>query len=61
MLYCQNFLSFFWRYIYLSLGISLSCSFLIVSELFCCDFFESFVILSEILLQLESPVASAAF
>ena len=31
--------------IYLSLGISLSYSFLTVSDLFCCEFFETFVIL----------------
>ena len=43
----------------LSLGISLSCSFVTVSELFCCEFFETFVILSAILLPIKSPVASA--
>ena len=54
---------------YLSLGISLAFSFVTVSELFCCEFFENFVILplydlataSAILLPIESPVASAAF
>ena len=46
---------------YLSLGISLSCSFVTVSELFCCEFCETFVILSAILLPIRSPVASAVF
>ena len=47
----NNVLYFFWIYIYiyiyiyLSLDISLSFSFVTVSELFCCDFFEAFVIL----------------
>ena len=45
--------------IYLSLGISLSCSFL--TELFCGDVCETFVILSAILLPVKSPVASAVF
>ena len=42
--------------IYLSLGISLSCLFVFVSELFC-EFCETFVILSRI----KSLVASAVF
>ena len=46
---------------YLSLGISLSCSFVTVSELFCCEFCETFVILSAILLPIRLPVASAVF
>ena len=46
---------------YLSLEISLSCSFVTVSELFCSKIFETFVILSAILLQIKSPVASAVF
>ena len=45
--------------IYLSLGSSLSCSFLTHSELFCCEVFETFVILSTILFPNKSPVASA--
>ena len=44
--------------IYLSLDISLSCSFVIVSELFCWKFFETSVILSAILLSIKSPAAS---
>ena len=47
--------------IYLSLGISLSFSFLIVSKLFCCESFETFVILLSILLLIKSPIASAVF
>ena len=47
--------------IYLSLGISLSCSFATVSELFCSKFFETFVILSRTLLPIRPPVASADF
>ena len=47
--------------IYLSSGISLSFLFVIVSKLFCCEFFEISVILSAILLPTKSPVASAVF
>ena len=47
--------------IYLSLGISLSFSFVTVSELFCCEFFETFVILLAILLPIKSQVASTVF
>ena len=47
--------------VYLSIGISLSCSFVIVSELFCSELLETFVILSTILLPIKSPVASAVF
>ena len=47
--------------IYFSLGISSSCPFVIVSELFCCELFETFVILLVILLPIKSPLASAAF
>ena len=47
--------------IYLSLGISLSCSFVTVSELFCCKVFEIFVIRSGILLPIKLPVVSAEF
>ena len=43
------------------LGISLSCSFLNVSELFFGECFETFVVLSEILLPIKSSVASAVF
>ena len=58
----------FWE-IYPSSGISLSCSFVTVSELFCCEFFETFVILpsydlataSAILLPIRSSVASSVF
>ena len=46
---------------YLSLGISLSCSFVIVSELFCCEFYEISLNLLAILLLMKSPVASAVF
>ena len=45
----------------LSLGISLSCSFVTVSELFCGKGFETFVISSAILLPIKLPVASIAF
>ena len=41
---------------YLSLGISLSCSSITVSELYCCEVSETFVILSTISLQIKSPV-----
>ena len=51
--------------IYLSLGvslvISLSCSFVIVSELFCFERFENPVILLPILLSIKSQVDSADF
>ena len=47
--------------IYLSFGISLSCSFLIVSKLLCDKVRETFVILSAIWLTIKSPVASAVF
>ena len=33
----------------------------IVSELFCCEVFEDFIILSAIALPIKSPVASAVF
>ena len=46
---------------YLSIGISLSCSFVILSELLCCKFVFSFVILSAILLPIKLLVASAFF
>ena len=48
-------------YIYLSLGISLSCSYVTVSELFCCEFFETFVILLAVLLPIKALVASDVF
>ena len=44
---------------YFSLGISLSCA--TVSELFCCEFFETSLVLVAVLLPIKSPVASAAF
>ena len=46
---------------YLSLGISLSCSFVIVSELFRGEPPETFAILVAILLRFKSPAASAVF
>ena len=55
----NNFMSFFWRYIYISLNISLICSFVTVSELFCGEIFYTFVILSTILLPIKSRVISA--
>ena len=45
---------------YLSLGVSLSCSFVIVSELFC-EVFETYTILPVILLPIKLPVASVVF
>ena len=47
--------------IYLSLGISLSCSIVIVSNLFCSELLETFAILLAILLPIKSLVASAVF
>ena len=47
--------------IYLSLDISLSCSFVILSELFRGEFSETFVVLWAILLPVKSPVASVVF
>ena len=49
------------RDIYISLSISLSCVFVTVSELFYCEFFETFIILSVILLPIKSPVVSSVF
>ena len=46
-------------YIYPFLGVSLSCSFVIVSELFRGNFLETSIILSAVLLPIKSPVASA--
>ena len=46
---------------HLSLGISLSCSFVTVSTIFCCEVFETFVILLAILSPIKSPVVSAVF
>ena len=56
-------------YTYLSLGISLSCSFVIASEIFYGKLFETFVILpsyelatvSALLIPIKSPTVSAAF
>ena len=62
----NNLLSFFWRYIYISFGISLSnpvfsISLSTVSELFCGEVFQTFVISSAVLLPNKSPAASAVF
>ena len=46
---------------YRSLGISLSCSFVTISELFRCEFFETFVILLVVLLPIKLPVDSVVF
>ena len=48
-------------HIYLALSISLSCSFVTVSELYCGELLETFVTLLAILLLIKSPVASAVF
>ena len=64
LLYLSRIIIIFWFFsgdINLSLDISLSSSFVIVSELFCCEGFENFVILSLILLPIKSPVAFAVF
>ena len=45
----------------LSLGISLTFSFVTVSELFYWEFFEAFVKMSTILLSIKSPVVPAVF
>ena len=47
--------------IYLPLGIYLSCSFVIVYELFCGELLETFVILLAMLLPMKSSVPSAVF
>ena len=47
--------------IYFSLGISLSCSFLTVAELFCGEVFETFVLLPAILLRIISPFMFSIF
>ena len=47
--------------IHFSLGISLSCSYVTISELFYCNAFETCVILSANLLPTKSQVASADF
>ena len=47
------------REIYLSLGISLTCSFVTVSGLFCWEVFEIFLLAS--LLPIKSQVAPAVF
>ena len=65
LVYCQkNFLFFdipllYYYHINLSFGIFLSCLFITVSELVCWEFFDTFVILSAILLPIKSPVASS--
>ena len=48
-------------HIYISLGISLSCSFAIVSGLFCGKVFETYVIQLATLLPIKSPASSTAF
>ena len=48
-------------YIDLTIGISLSCSFVTGFGLICGECFWTFVILSEILLPVKSPVTSAVF
>ena len=45
----------------ISIGISLSCSFVTVFELFCCQFIETPVTLLEMLLPISSPVASVVY
>ena len=62
----RQFLCLFSGEVYLSLGISLSflifsIAFITVSELFCSQVLEAFVILLAILLPVISPVASAIF
>ena len=47
--------------LYLSLDISLPWSFVTVSEWFCCQFFQSLVILLAISLPVTPPVASAVY
>ena len=47
--------------IYFSLAISLTCSFVTVSELFCSEVFKIFIILPAILIPIKSPVTSAVF
>ena len=54
-------MSSFLEDICLSLGISLSCSFVIVSGFFCGGLFETFIIALAILLRIKPPVASASF
>ena len=49
------------EYTFLSLGVYLSCSFVIVSELFCGKMFDILLILLSILLPIKPPVASAVF
>ena len=57
----QYFYVFFSGDIHLSLGISLSCSFVTVSELFSNKLLENFVILLVILLPIQSTLDSAVF
>ena len=49
------------HHLYLSSGIYLSCSSVIVSELFFGELPDNFVIILAILLPIKSPVASAVF
>ena len=46
---------------YLSLGISLSCSFVIVFQLFCGKVFQTFIIISAILFPVKSTVVFSVF
>ena len=59
--FINNFLSFFGDIDIYFLGISLSCLFVTGSELLCCEFFETSIILLPILLPIKSAVASAVF
>ena len=56
IIFCLSF-----RDTYFSLGISLSCSFVTFSELFCCEVFETLLIPLDFLLPIKSPVSSAIF
>ena len=57
----HQYFSVFLLEINISLDISLSDLFLIVSELFCGELLETFVILLAIFLPIKSPVPSAGF
>ena len=60
--YCPIINNFFLSLgIYLSLGISLSWSFVIVSKLICGEFLEIFLILLAVLLPIKSPVSFPFF
>ena len=55
----NNFWYFFLRYISFFSYISLSVSFVTVSEVFCWEVFETFAIILTVLIPIKSPVASA--